>query len=61
MKSTASRKFTTEWAFKEGVFKTPQGKFIARIKVNNNRYETISIHPTYEEAEKAYQAKKNGA
>jgi len=47
------KKFITEWAYKEGIFKTPHGKFIARIKVGN-RYETISMHPTYEEAEKVY-------
>jgi len=52
------KKFITEWAYKEGIFKTSHGKFIARIKVGN-RYETISMHPTYEEAEKVYLTNKN--
>lgn len=27
----STKKMLTDWAFKEGVFKTPQGKYIARI------------------------------
>lgn len=54
------KKFISKWAYKEGVFETLLGKFIARIKIrNSNRYTTLSMHPTYEEAERVYQAKKN--
>ena len=56
----ARKNFITQWAYKEGVFETPFGKFIVRIKVrNSSRYTTLSMHPTYEEAERVYQAKKN--
>lgn len=49
----------TNWAFKEGVFQTPKGDYIARIKIKNkNRYETISRHKTKEEAESAFNLRK---
>lgn len=57
-----NKKFTTDWSFKEGVFKTRAGDFIARIKKKNkNLYETISRHKTYEEAKLAFDFAKNGA
>ena len=52
------KNFVTDWHHKEGVFETPQGKFIARVKkiLKNNSigYETISQHNTKEEAQIAY-------
>ena len=55
----SKKKFcATDWAYKEGVFQTPQGFYIARIKINNKSFETISKHKTREEAESAYFARK---
>lgn len=42
------------WAFQEGVFVTPQKKYIARIK-DHRGYVTLSQHNTEEEAKKAYE------
>lgn len=54
--------FTTDWSFKEGVFPTPAGDFIVRIKKKNkNLYETISRHKTHDEAQQAFDFAKNGA
>ena len=44
----------TDWAFKEGVFKTPQGKYIARVFDKSRKYVTLSSHDTQEEAQKVY-------
>lgn len=60
LKTITSKKFTTDWSFKEGVFKTPSGDFIARIKkMNTNLYKTISRHKTYNEAKLAIDFYKN--
>ena len=62
LNARSKRKLTTDWSFKEGVFETRQGDFIARIKKKNkNLYETISRHKTYEEAMEAFNFAKNGA
>ena len=47
------RTYTNIWAFKEGVFLTPGGKYIARIK-DYRGYVTLSQHNTKEEAQKVY-------
>ena len=49
-KNTSKKKFITDWAFKHGVFKTPQGKFIVRIKDNKGHFTTISSHNSEVEA-----------
>ena len=53
-----SKGFITDWHHSEGVFETPQGKFIARVKRRNKRnswiYETISQHACKEDAQKAF-------
>lgn len=49
----SNKKIVTHWAFKEGVFKTPQGKYIARI-LDHRGYVTLSSHETEEEAKKVY-------
>ena len=45
-KSVQNKKqMITDYGYKEGVFKTPQGKFIARVKKGNNKtLTTISQH-----------------
>ena len=44
-----------KWAFKVGVFKTPQRKWIVRIKLGENkRATTISQHDTEQEALNKY-------
>lgn len=53
IKSGGTDKFKTEWVNKEGVFKTPQNKFIVRIKVGRNR-TTIGQYNTKEEADLVY-------
>ena len=53
IKSCGTDKFKTEWVNKEGVFKTPQNKFIVRIKVGRNR-TTIGQYNTKEEADLVY-------
>ena len=53
-KNTSKKKFITDWAFKQGVFKTPQGKFIVRIKNNKGYFSTISSHNTEDEATLKY-------
>lgn len=54
---TPSRKnnkiFITDWAFKEGVFLSPNGKFIARIK-EGGHFKTLSQHDDEESAKVAY-------
>ena len=43
------------WSFKEGVFKTPRGKWIARVfKKVNGGFVTLSQHDTKEEAQAVY-------
>ena len=55
--------FTTDWHHSEGVFETPQRKFIARVKklskTNTTIYHTISQHNTREEAQTAFNQYKN--
>lgn len=53
IKSGGTDKFKTEWVNKEGVFKTPQNKFIVRTKVGRNR-TTIGQYETKEEADLVY-------
>lgn len=51
----SNKKFITDYGYKEGVFKTPQGKYVARVlKGKRNNLTTISQHDTKEEAIKAY-------
>lgn len=45
--------YITKWAYEEGVFPTPQGKFIARIR-KGNLVTTLAQYDTKEEAEKRY-------
>lgn len=49
----SNKKIVTDWAFKEGVFKTPRGKYIARI-LDHRGYVTLSSHNNEEEAKKVY-------
>lgn len=49
------RQIITDYGYKEGVFETPQGKFIARVKKGKNKtLTTLSQHNTLEEANFAY-------
>lgn len=51
----SKNKFITDYACKEGVFKTPQGKFVARVKKGKyNTLTTLSQHNTEQEAIDAY-------
>ena len=51
------RQIITDYGYKEGVFETPQGKFIARVKKGKNKtLTTLSQHNTMEEANLAYSA-----
>ncbi len=51
------RQIITDYGYKEGVFETPQGKFIARVKKGKNKtLTTLSQHNTIEEANLAYSA-----
>lgn len=43
----------TEWAHKEGIFETPQGTWIARVRDGSN-LKTLSQHETEKLAKKAY-------
>lgn len=59
LNQNSKKKFFTDWSKKEGVFETPQGKWICRISepMQNTsllNYTTISQHDTEEEAQKAY-------
>jgi len=47
------RVFITDWAYKEGVFLTPSGAYIARVK-NKGKFNTISQHKTELDAKAAY-------
>ena len=49
-KNGSKKNFISDWAFKHGVFKTPQGKFIVRIKDNKGHFTTISSHNSEVEA-----------
>ena len=42
------------WAFKEGVFLTPRGKWIARVKDNKRGYVTLSQHDKESDAKEIY-------
>ena len=49
------RQIITDYGYKEGVFETPQVKFIARVKKGKNKtLTTLSQHNTIEEANLAY-------
>ena len=51
------RQLITDYAYKEGVFKAPNGKFVARVKRGKNKaLTTLSQHETEEEAISAYNA-----
>ena len=48
-------RYQTKWNHQQGVFETPQGKFIVRIRAGKNlTFTTISQHNTKEEAERKY-------
>jgi len=49
--------FVTDWAYKEGVFKTGAGDYIARIK-KHGYFTTLSRHATKKAAEKVYNENK---
>lgn len=53
IKSGGTAKFITEWVNKEGVFETPQKKFIVRVKVGRNK-KTVGQYETKEEADLVY-------
>ena len=53
-KNNNRKNFISPWAFKQGVFKTPQGKFIVRIKDNKGHFNTISSHNSEVEANLKY-------
>lgn len=53
LKQYNKKKLTSDWAYQEVVFVTPQGKYIVRVR-KNNHYETISQHKTEKEANKVY-------
>lgn len=42
------------WANKQGIFETPQGKWIARVKCVERGFVTLSQHDKKEDAENAY-------
>lgn len=52
------KRFVTDWAFCEGVFETPGGKWIARVRVKG-RYNTISQHDKKKDAEAALRLYKS--
>ena len=43
------------WAFDEGVFKTPQGFYIARVYKVGSGFVTLSKHDTEDDANKVYE------
>ena len=45
--------FITNWAYKEGVFLSPNGKYIARVR-SENTFKTLSQHEKIEDAQKVY-------
>ena len=53
IKSGGTAKFKTEWVNKEGVFETPQKKFIVRVKIGRHR-KTVGQYKTKEEADLVY-------
>ncbi len=53
MKQKRKKPLITDWAYKEGVFLTPKGNYIARVRQGSN-LKTISQHKTEEDAQKAY-------
>ena len=53
IKSGGTAKFKTEWVNKEGVFETPQKKFIVRVKIGRHR-KTVGQYETKEEADLVY-------
>lgn len=53
-RNVSRKKFITDWAFKQGVFKTPQGKFIVRIKDSRGHFTTVSSHNSEMEANSKY-------
>ena len=54
LRQVSGNKFIADWAFKEGVFLTPQRKWIARVLKPSNNYVTLSQHSKKEDAEKVY-------
>ena len=53
LKTKNSKTFYSNWAYKEGVFETPQGKYIARVRIRSN-FTTLSQHDTESEAKAIY-------
>jgi hypothetical protein len=53
MKQKRKKPLITDWAYKEGVFLSPNGKWIVRVRDGSN-LKTISQHETKEQAECAY-------
>lgn len=56
----SNKKFKTSWQGKEGIFLTPQGKYIVRVKIKLlnttlSQYRTLSQHETEEEAKIVYE------
>lgn len=45
--------FRTDWEHKEGVFLSPNGKYIARVR-DKSTLKTLSQHESKEEAEVVY-------
>jgi hypothetical protein len=59
LKKKSKKSLITSWAYKEGVFLSPNGKWIARVRKGSN-LQTISQHETKEQAEIAYKQFYNG-
>ena len=47
----SKKTFVTKWAYKEGVFETPTGEFIVRVKRYKSGYTTLCKKPTRKLAE----------
>lgn len=55
MNQKSRNTYVAEWSHKEGVFITPRGKYIARVRVGHYKiFTTISQHDSETEAQKAY-------
>lgn len=52
MKNGGIGKFITKWHDKEGVFETPQNKFIVRVKIKG-RHHPATIGKQYDTKEEA--------
>jgi len=59
LNQNSKKKFVADWAYKEGVFEVPSGKWICRVKIiieNTTlpKFTTLSQHVTELEAQEAY-------